>query len=542
MPFMRRLHVASLAIVVLLGARVSDAAPSDAVVDSDGDGLSDFDEVHKYRTDPKKSDSDGDGKPDGAEGERREFTYSIRCVVEHLPPAVAVSDAWQDARVLGRTDEAVTLEIIAYPLADPQEESPDVHEVGTQSVVRFKEFTKPNLTCDFDAAMKRDLVAALRKDGIDPSALGDRSLVERVSRWAFERSQTARMGFSSFCVTAKSGRLAVEPGLEEYMARACATEPKGDRGAVELPAKRTLEQQFDAEVRGHSMFRGRVHGSCTSSATYLQTILRALDVPTRTTIAMPPADGNDDSQVELLRKGLRPSGLRDAILEGPHGGWTEHTFNVAQVGGRWRRLNYSRLDQPIVDREYLGLMLRILDYDDLSTSGVSVTWGKKWALETTTARFPHGNPYRLDEVSDLLGPHADVTLPPAAPASAAPTEYITLTVVRAAWVPEPVVKALGLPGPDALQIGFAESVAGESYKPYSKFAAAADLRFVLRAAGQEDVPAEYTGATVTDDRMQFMVLSTNRSMLAPGVAYTLVALNETGTNRWTVSSGVSVTR
>jgi len=42
--------------------------------DSDGDGLSDFDEVHKHRTDPREADSDGDEVPDGDWLERREHT------------------------------------------------------------------------------------------------------------------------------------------------------------------------------------------------------------------------------------------------------------------------------------------------------------------------------------------------------------------------------------------------------------------------------------------------------------------------------------
>jgi len=36
-------------------------------VDSDGDGLSDFREIHKYFTDPKKADSDGDGYGDACD-------------------------------------------------------------------------------------------------------------------------------------------------------------------------------------------------------------------------------------------------------------------------------------------------------------------------------------------------------------------------------------------------------------------------------------------------------------------------------------------
>ncbi len=41
-------------------------------LDSDHDGLSDYDEVHAYGTDPYRSDTDGDGLPDGVEV----WTYS----------------------------------------------------------------------------------------------------------------------------------------------------------------------------------------------------------------------------------------------------------------------------------------------------------------------------------------------------------------------------------------------------------------------------------------------------------------------------------
>ena len=537
-----RLRAAVLTILLALGARTSGGAPiEDGAVDSDGDGLSDSDEVHKYRTDPHEADSDGDGVPDGQGEERREFTYSIRLVVEHLPPADAITDAWQDARVLKRSDDAVTLEITAYPLADPQADSPDRPD---RRDAKFREFTKPNLTCDFDAGMTKDLTAALKKDDIDPAALGDKSLVEKVSTWAFARSHAVGIGFTSYCVTSKNGRLAVEPGLEPYVAKACAKKPECDDGAaVPVPAKRTTEQQFDAEVRGRAMFRDRVHGSCTSSAVYLQTILRALGVPTRTTVAMPPADGNDDAQKEMLAAGLRPSALRDAILEGPHGGWTEHTFDVVRVGGRWRRLNYDALDQPVVDRVYLGLMLRILDYDDLSASGVSATWGWKWAIGMATKLFPKGNPYRLREVSDLLGPHATVVLPPPRAAAPPAAERTTLTIASLAWTTDLTAASLHVEAPDLFEAAFAESTPGESYEPYTRFAKDADLHFVLRAAGHPDVPALYTWTTMPRaEGKQHLIFGVDRKALARGVAYALVPLNETGTNRWAVADGVTLSR
>src|SRR3954471_15797777 len=87
-------------------------------LDTDGDGLSDYAELHKYFTDPKKADTDGDKIPDGDWNERREFTYSVRAVIQVLPPVnlSTLEDDYQDARVLEVRDHAVELEVILYPL------------------------------------------------------------------------------------------------------------------------------------------------------------------------------------------------------------------------------------------------------------------------------------------------------------------------------------------------------------------------------------------------------------------------------------------
>ncbi|MHC4860671.1 MAG: hypothetical protein ACYTDY_11330, partial [Planctomycetota bacterium] len=109
---MRIALVISLSIALLAGA----AHAKDK--DTDRDGLSDFQERHKYRTDPANRDSDGDGKPDGDWDERREFTYSIRTVVRVMPPVnkEALTDDYQDARVRKETEEYVELEVVHYPL------------------------------------------------------------------------------------------------------------------------------------------------------------------------------------------------------------------------------------------------------------------------------------------------------------------------------------------------------------------------------------------------------------------------------------------
>ncbi|MBL8748972.1 MAG: hypothetical protein JNK78_07420 [Planctomycetes bacterium] len=59
--------------------------------DADGDGLSDFAEMHKHLTDPAKADTDGDGVPDCDWRERREDDY--RFVLRNEKKDAAWGDA-----------------------------------------------------------------------------------------------------------------------------------------------------------------------------------------------------------------------------------------------------------------------------------------------------------------------------------------------------------------------------------------------------------------------------------------------------------------
>src|SRR5262249_53511856 len=103
-------RLAFLAVVVanawltVLPARgditLNNLAVADA--DSEGDGLSDFQEIHKYGTDPHKKPTAGTGASDGNWEERRQFTYSIRTIVRVLRPVniATLNDDYQDVRVL----------------------------------------------------------------------------------------------------------------------------------------------------------------------------------------------------------------------------------------------------------------------------------------------------------------------------------------------------------------------------------------------------------------------------------------------------------
>jgi hypothetical protein len=130
-------------------ARPSDQGLSaslslDSSRDSDGDGLEDvlesqldqsgpqglgsgrpfdYDEHCKYRTDPLKADSDGDGTLTQT-GTNAGIAYTIRAVCEIRPPndLALMTDLYQDARPCkqrGRHKDSTVVELLLFPMATP---------------------------------------------------------------------------------------------------------------------------------------------------------------------------------------------------------------------------------------------------------------------------------------------------------------------------------------------------------------------------------------------------------------------------------------
>ena len=232
------------------------AAPAAAQgIDSDGDGLSDTAERHKYLTDPAAADSDGDGVPDGDWIERREYTYSVRSVVQVMKPVTTafLNDDYQDARLLDETATWVKLEVVHYPfntVADAIE-----GDAGwRRAAAEMAEWLNPGPTADWTPEMRRDLVSELAGDGIDVDDLDDRQLVERVSRWLMQRAEFH--GWFSTFVTAFDGE--GSPFVPEEL-RVHVVERVRATGL-------SLEQQWSREISARGMFEQRLRGSCTSSA------------------------------------------------------------------------------------------------------------------------------------------------------------------------------------------------------------------------------------------------------------------------------------
>ena len=77
-----------------------------------------------------------------------------------------------------------------------------------------------------------------------------------------------------------------------------------------------------------------------------------------------------------MRENLHHHGVKRAILLGLSGvkGYANHTFNEVFVGGRWVRLNYSKLGQNILDAGTFGLLTHVNTFNDLSEVPLAATW------------------------------------------------------------------------------------------------------------------------------------------------------------------------
>jgi hypothetical protein len=162
------------------------------------------------------------------------------------------------------------------------------------------------------------------------------------------------------------------------------------------------------------MFETGQRGSCTSSAIYISGCLRAIGIPTRTVLCIPLVDANDERERELVEKRLKNNRVRRIVSASTRqavGSWTSHTFNEVWVGGRWRRLNYTKLGQGILDSHYLGLMTHVATFHDWADARMPETIGRRHQTRTQQELFGGANPYSTLSLSDSFGVHCELDNP-----------------------------------------------------------------------------------------------------------------------------------
>lgn len=442
------------------------------------------------------------------------LTTTLRLVAPY--DVKAMNDEFQDAKLISVADGVATFKI-TYHLFHKQEVRANPN--WRQDDATMTEFLRPRPAANWDKDLQTQILKDLKADGIDPTKLDDKAVVEKVSRWALKRAHFNDQ-FGLWMVEFDHGTAKVPSNLRQAFN---SQEPKG-RSDADL---------FADEVFGKGMYLNKTHGACTSSSTYLATVLRAVGIPTRIVVTVPAADGNDPAQVKMLLAAIRHNKTRRTVAQGVASqGFSNHLFNEVFVGGKWIRLNYDVLCQPIVDPFYEGLMTHIYTAADISDIPFSKTWGPRFGMGQGP-KLSSVNPYQLLSAEDHVDDPAHFDNPSV-------EELTSATVVAVLergnprlpdWVKFP-------DGIDAL-VQIKEWLPSEDYHQLRVFASTASTKFILRASGHPDVGLELPGGAIDDERGGFQAYVA-RLMGSPesGVEYHLVAVNGDHEHKWIVPDGI----
>lgn len=462
----------------------------------------------------------------------KEGTYTITSVLQVLQPAnpAEMQDDFQDVRVLAQDKDSYTVEVTYFPLYQQLVgENPNwrADDAG------MTEYLRPTASENWDETMRRDLLAELRQDGIDPDKLTDRQLVEQVSRWAMRRAHYTD-AFAIWAISYTDGKPTVYPPLRNRFDR------------LKPAADWSDDQMFAQEALGKSMFYQKVHGSCTSSSIYIATILRALGVPTRIVFCIPPFDPNDRAQAQMFYEHVHHNKVRETVraaLDGT-GGFENHLFNEVFVGHHWVRLNYSRLGQPVLDRNYFGLLTHIYTCSDLSKVPLAQTWGMRYfEYPAGQPRLSSVNPYRLISIQDHFGTNTSVGNPPVAPA-----ELRTVTIIGLHRPDEPEVTRwtakyfAEMKDPCDFVIAIKEYLSGVNNQLHA-FYDRAGHDFVLTSSGHPDLRAQLSGLRLSTGDGSFQafgarILPEDKPKWVNGASYQIQPINISDTYRWSLATNL----
>lgn len=347
----------------LINSDLAENIP-DYSLDSDYDGLSDYEEINKYLTDPYNSDSDRDGIKDGEWDERYQYTRVFRAVVDLRKPynLEHMNDFYQDARLVEVvSDEVSRFEIILYP---------DAKEVliPTQFIPKDNEFTKPTYSKNYNSEMISTY------NGIVESAKSDLHALVLLQRSFNKLNYISLKNDLGFTTTLplqfqiyrnEEGQL-----IKKYYG---------------YPTTHSIEELNDRLFYADGMFRNGTRGACSSSATIRGAMFRSVGLEERTVFTIPLfySTDSDGTRVDVENIPLNNS----LNLSSGNVPISDHFFNIVKIGERW-----IRVDTNIIDTGIYAPYIKLLEMDDQ----VDYSW-EIWNFET----YYDKRPYKYISIEEL---------------------------------------------------------------------------------------------------------------------------------------------
>ena len=320
-------------------------------IDTDHDGLADYEERVKYLTDPGLADTDGDGIFDGDWNERREYVYTVRVVMKIRQPfdIETMNDLYQDVRITDGSDQDgyTQIEAIIYP-ETVVDAYPSPYPLGDLPP-GLQLYTQPGIATNYSPSMQSEVLQIVEGAETDVEA------INQVFQWVSDET-TYYLDYSI---------------PEVYYTYLEDGEVKVRNYNGSLPVEELLQTHYFAD----SMFQLRTHGTCTSIATLKCAMLKAAGIPCRVIQTIFPIYYHEDQAVPYANNLNREW---HCVYEQPSGQspwWCNHAFIEVYLGERWIRADWT---VNIRHEDPLCLSLKILSVSDWSEVDFSETWPVDW--------------------------------------------------------------------------------------------------------------------------------------------------------------------
>lgn len=346
--------------------------------DTDEDGLTDYEEYCKYRTDPTLADSDRDGIPDAGWKERREFTYSIRAVLALKPPwdLEAMNDLFQDARLVENDQSNYQrVEVIIYPYASPVLlPMPYPHQLTSEV---FRKYIQPTIDLNYTSEMQQEIQQLLS----DSTHTLD--VIAKLQQEIGQMKLTTPL-YDPFVYTYKQDRkLIVDKTFFHSI----------DHGVSDEQIAEALAVNYF----GDSMFKRKRYGACISRARLFASMLRAAGIPARVSMSVPliyyyKGTGEWKRLIKNLNNEAIAGSFSYELPSVPNEvAIVGHSQVEAYLNNHWIRLGYQ-INEGVLFAGTDKVFIKIVDGADFTDVDFTKTWAPaQWVKE---------RPYRTVELSD----------------------------------------------------------------------------------------------------------------------------------------------
>ena len=336
-------------------------------LDTDGDGLSDYQEYCKYRTDATKMDTDGDGKLDSDWNERREYAHTIiaTCQLKIPVDIHAMNDLFQDVKQIGKD----TYEVILYLDSTPNLVHTVRSSVNRNISIELQKYLQPTFAVNYSKKMLNEIRKGISNCETDWQVLN----------W----------------IQLQMGQMKVVPLTVGVL----DLHYKGDEVVVRDPKNKEREERLNKSLQKHmqdtyfadSMFKKKQFSTCASRATLRAGMLRAAGFPTRIAHAVPVLYVVEEKKEELI-KGIKSDFLKESIItfvdHNPY--IVDHAYNEIYLNNHWIRVDYSINEGVLFGNSKPFMKIRsLLDWSEVD---FTKTWNKgNWSAD---------RPYKTLSVSE----------------------------------------------------------------------------------------------------------------------------------------------